>query len=394
MSKTADFAFPISCGLIGLGRVGIKHLRAIKSLKTFRLVLVITRRPERAKAIVTRVLGSVAAEKVEFLTSIEAIKTWPRIFAIATPSGEHYFAAKAALINHCHLILEKPMALKLAECRELCELAKQNQCHIVMCHIYRYFPLMADLQQNIVAEKYGRLLHINCQLAWGHDAAYYRQAWRGTWQNDGGALMNQGIHACDLAVWLSGSRPVSVQAYTSKFVHTDLEAEDTACMQGHCLNGTTFQIWSSTATNPKAPTAQINLYFTHGEISVSLKNGRPWLKITGTANGAPKRRNYVGALIKKVLSPSKCKFKERLGIVLHPHQGIYADMADLCREDNGAAAYSLRRGALAGDKDGYNAVELVIAAYLSSRNHNLPVALPLDPAAAEPYNNEPTVYNK
>ena len=216
---------PLSVIIIGCGRVAEKHLKAISKLKGLELKAVVDVNPDSAK----RLLGSVkgfANTKIynDYKEAIDEVK--PSIVSVTVPSGLHFRIAKYAMEHGCNLLLEKPMTMSVSEAREIFELSKKTNLKIAMGHIYRYLPIVGLVREDIAEGKYGKVTHGTIYVRWGHGEDYYSSAaWRGTWKSDGGALMNQTIHAIDLLVWLMGSEPVSAEAMISQRLR-NIEAED------------------------------------------------------------------------------------------------------------------------------------------------------------------------
>ena len=94
----------------------------------------------------------------------------------------------------------------------------------------------------------GRMLTAGVQMRCLRTDAYYRaDAWRGTWELDGGgALMNQAIHSVDLLTWLMGP-VVEVRAQTALLAHERIAVEDVALATVKFANGAMGVIEASTA---------------------------------------------------------------------------------------------------------------------------------------------------
>nr|MDH3162772.1 Gfo/Idh/MocA family oxidoreductase [Bacillus licheniformis] len=98
-----------------------------------------------------------------------------------------------------HVIVEKPMTLSLRDADELIELAEQNGLKLMVCHQMRHRPIMKKLKETIEEGKLGKIYLGTVSLRLNRSPAYYEAAsWRGSWEKDGGMLVNQGIHLIDL----------------------------------------------------------------------------------------------------------------------------------------------------------------------------------------------------
>ena len=361
-NSNSSASTPLSVVLIGCGRVAEKHLKAISKLKGLELKAVVDVNPDSAK----RLLGSVkgfANTKIynDYKEAIDEVK--PSIVSVTVPSGLHFRIAKYAMEHGCNLLLEKPMTMSVSEAREIFELSKKTNLKIAMGHIYRYLPIVGLVRNDIAEGKYGKVTHGTIYVRWGHGDDYYNSAaWRGTWKSDGGALMNQTIHAIDLLIWLMGSEPEEASAMIAQRIRK-IEAEDLGMAVLRLENGALAQIEGTTATIPSKHTAEFSVFCENGQLSMGLDSGKPHLNIfTVKPDGKLKKLN--GYYIRK-------QFKEG-GIfsykcALNPHLGIYKDLCDSINEDKDpiADAYS-----------GFSSVDTLLGIYKSAKEGK-PVELPI-----------------
>ena len=263
----------------------------------------------------------------------------------------------------CNLLLEKPMTMSVSEAREIYELSRKTGLKIAMGHIYRYLPIVGLVRQDIAEGKYGKVTHGTIYVRWGHGEDYYQSAaWRGTWKSDGGALMNQTIHAIDLLVWLMGSEPEEATSMIAKRLR-NIEAEDLGMAVLRLENGSLAQIEGTTATIPSKHTAEFSVFCENGQLSMGLDSGKPHISVYGVKpNGKTKKMNgyYIRRQFKEGgLFSYKC--------ALNPHLGIYKDLFDSILEDKSpiADAYA-----------GFSSVDTLLGIYKSAKEGR-PVKLPL-----------------
>lgn len=355
----------LTVALVGCGRVAAKHAKAFKHLKRELLPIALVDTGAAACEILNAEHNLQIAPQNYFqsLDALYASGHRPDIIAITTPSGTHYQLAKTALENGSHVLIEKPMTLDLKEASALIRLAEQKHLQIAVGHIYRFFPLVDLVRDDIAAGKYGRVLASEVKVHWGHEQPYYDQAaWRGSWAQDGGALMNQTVHALDLMVWLLGSRPLSIQGRIAR-LHHQIEAEDYGAAMLEMADGHICRVEGTTNTPEKRKAASFYISTEGAEIYAGLKNGLPYIKAydrSGKKCGHYKRR-LLSSLFKN-------GFFLQLKCYLNPHSGIYRDLAAAIREG---------RPPRAGGRDGMNAVEYVMAVYRSALMGGVPAALPL-----------------
>ncbi|CAM5183388.1 putative dehydrogenase OS=Ureibacillus acetophenoni OX=614649 GN=SAMN05877842_104126 PE=4 SV=1 [Ureibacillus acetophenoni] len=149
------------------------------------------------------------------------------LVAICTESGKHDQIALDCIEDGCHLIIEKPIALSLDKADQIIEKAKARNLKVCACHQNRFNKSVQKLREAVVGGRFGRLLYGTAHIRWNRGKEYYTQApWRGTWEQDGGALMNQCIHNIDLLRWMMGEEITEVFAVTDNLIHDFIEAED------------------------------------------------------------------------------------------------------------------------------------------------------------------------
>ena len=362
-SNRASFSTPLSVVLIGCGRVAEKHLKAISKLKNLELKAVVDVNPESCKRLLGSVKGFANVKSYsDYKQAIDEIK--PAIVSVTVPSGLHFQIAKYAMEHGSNLLLEKPMTMSVSEAREIYELSQKTGLKIAMGHIYRYLPIVGLVRQDIAEGKYGKVTHGTIYVRWGHGEDYYQSAaWRGTWKSDGGALMNQTIHAIDLLVWLMGSEPEEASAMIAQRLR-NIEAEDLGMAVLRLENGAMAQIEGTTATIPSKHTAEFSVFCENGQLSMGLDSGKPHISVYGV-KPAGKTKKMHGYYIRK-------QFKEgglfSYKCALNPHLGIYKDLAESIIEDKNpiADAYA-----------GFSSVDTLLGIYKSAKEGR-PVKLPLE----------------
>lgn len=337
--------------LVGAGVVAARHRKAIDYLqkkKRASLLAVVDSNEAAAAAF----LGS---KTIPVYTSLEALleTTTPDLVAITTPSGSHFALGKMALEKGCHVLIEKPMTMAVSEANELLALAREKERIISVGHIYRYVPISDAIHEMATDGRLGRCLYGTVQVRWGHDQAYYdKAAWRGTYADDGGVLLNQAVHAIDLMQWLINREALEAQAIVAT-QHHEMEAEDLALGVVRFRDNVYLQVEATTNSDPAIPEAAFTLFFAKGEMRVVLYAG----KLTVVA------RRYGEKVNTKILSQavrSKIR-KHGLGIIKHlgnPHTFLYLDTVRAM--DTGTPA-------IADGQSGKAALATVLALYRSAK---------------------------
>jgi len=197
------------------------------------------------------------------------------VVAVCTPSGQHASQAMAAARAGKHVLVEKPMALSLADADATIEICAQAGLHLGVVFQSRFEAPFRQVHRAIQAGDLGELTLAVVTMPYYRPQSYYDQAaWRGTWELDGGGvLMNQGIHWIDQVVWLMGD-PVSVQA-SADTLHRNIEVEDTLAATLRFANGSLATIAGTTTAAPGCA-QRIEVYGTAGGIQIEGKTIVRW----------------------------------------------------------------------------------------------------------------------
>jgi UDP-N-acetyl-2-amino-2-deoxyglucuronate dehydrogenase len=206
--------------LVGCGRISERHLEAIDEHPDLKLVAVCDEIPERAR-------GAGERHSVPAFTSYAAMLAESEADAvvICTPSGLHPRHGIMAAERGVHVICEKPMATRLEEADALVRSCDQAGVHLFVVKQNRLNPGIQLLKRAMDKGRFGRIYMVSTTVFWNRPQSYYDTApWRGTWEFDGGAFMNQASHYVDMVQWLVG--PVeSVSAKTATLARR-IESED------------------------------------------------------------------------------------------------------------------------------------------------------------------------
>lgn len=281
----------------------------------------------------------------------------PSLIAIATESGNHAEIAKYCIINNINIIIEKPIALSLKDADEIVELSKKYNVVVSACHQNRFNKSIQKIREAIELGNFGKLFHASANIRWNRDKDYYLQApWRGTWEQDGGALMNQCIHNIDLLRWMMGNEIDEVFSYCSNLNHPYFEAEDLGLALVKFKNGSFGVIEGTTNIYPKNLEETLFIFGQTGTVKVG---GKSVNKIEEWA--------FLGN--SEDVEDIKRKFNENPPTVYgFGHTPLYADVVD--------SILNHRRPYVTAE-DGRRALELVLAIYKSAYEGKS-IKLPLD----------------
>jgi UDP-N-acetyl-2-amino-2-deoxyglucuronate dehydrogenase len=265
MSETIGFA------ILGAGMAADYHRQAIAANAELgaRLVAVGHYNPARF-ADISHQCGVPCVNQEELLAHPEV-----DVVCICTPSGQHAAQTIAAASAGKHVLVEKPMALNLADADAMIAACDQAGVRLGVVLQRRAEPLFQRIHRAIQAGDLGDLTLGVVTLPYHRAQIYYDQAdWRGTWALDGGGvLMNQGIHLVDLLIWYMGD-PVQVQAHAAT-LHRDIEVEDTLAATLRFTNGALATITATTAAALGCP-HRIEIYGTGGGVQVEGESVCRW----------------------------------------------------------------------------------------------------------------------
>lgn len=189
--------------------------------------------------------------------------------SIATESGKHAEIALHCIEQGIHVIIEKPMAMSVEDCDKIITLSEEKKVKVCACHQNRFNQSVQKLREALDAGQIGKLSHGTIHVRWNRNKDYYTQApWRGTWAQDGGALMNQCIHGIDLLRWMLGDEIETVYGVTQNRFHNYLECEDFGSAIVKFKNGVTGIIEGTTNVYPENLEETLYLFGEKGTVKL------------------------------------------------------------------------------------------------------------------------------
>jgi UDP-N-acetyl-2-amino-2-deoxyglucuronate dehydrogenase len=340
---------PVRFALVGCGRISANHIDALQQhAGRAELVAVCDNRPEALAAAVARTGAPGFASLEALLAGCQA-----DIVTLATPSGLHPRQAMKAAQAGFHVLTEKPMATKWDEGMQMVRVCREAGVQLFVVKQNRLNATMQLLKQAVTSGRFGRIYMVNVNVFWTRPQSYYDDApWRGRWDMDGGAFLNQASHYVDMVDWLVG--PVdNVHAYTATLAR-DIEAEDTGVMSLRLRSGGLASINVTMLTHGKNFEGSITVLGERGTVrigGVAVNRIDHWeFDRAEPGDDAVRSASYS--------TPSVYGFG---------HPLYYANVIDTLR------------GEASAQVDGYEglrSLEVVIAAYRSARD-GVRVGLPL-----------------
>lgn len=344
--------------LIGCGRISPNHIVAAQRNGLNIVALCDSDEKNIEDKIKKFDLGNDVKKYTDYLEML--CKEKPELVAIATESGKHAQIALDCMDYGCNLIIEKPIALSISDADKIIEKAEKLNLKVCACHQNRFNKSIQKIREAVEKNRFGKMFYGTAHVRWCRDHEYYdRATWRGTWEQDGGALMNQCIHNIDLLRWMLGDEIEQVVGMTDRLHHDYIEAEDLgiALIKFKCgaygiIEGTT------------------NVYPKNLEETLYLFGEKGTVKAGGQSVNVIEEWRFSDMLD----DPEKVKqeFHENPPNVYgYGHTPLYADVIDAINDNRQPYV-----DALAGKR----ALELVLAIYKSAFGEKI-VKLPLEDCA-------------
>ena len=338
--------------LIGCGKIGPAHIKAFaENHDTMELEAVCDSILQRAEEHVGEYRKQIPGIDVHCYTDYKKMlcEIKPDVVAITTESGKHPEMAIDCLKAGAHVICEKPMALSTIDADAMIAAAKNADKKLAVCFQNRFNEPVQRLRTGVDAGRFGKLLHGMIQVRWHRGPSYYSEdPWRGTWEQDGGTLMNQCIHGVDLLQWIMGEDAVRVQAITRKFIRP-IEAEDFGAAIVEFGNGAIGIIEGTACVYPTDLNQTLSVF---GERGTAVIGG---LAVNRLETWRLADAETVGDTEDKVLA----------SMAEHPPNAYGSGHTDLFRDF--IMAIEEDREPLASGAAGKKAMEIVLAIYKSQK---------------------------
>jgi len=338
----------IKIGLVGCGRISLKHFEAIEQYDELDLVAVC----DNDKIALDKAVKSTGSNSYDDYISF--LKNDLDVVVLCTPSGLHASQTIEAVSSGKHVVTEKPMATLWSDGIRMVDACKKANRQLFVVKQNRYNKTLQTLKRAILERRFGKIYSVNINVFWTRPQEYYDQAeWRGTWEMDGGALMNQASHYVDLLTWLIG--PIADVHAMTGILARDIEVEDTAVLNIRWRSGALGSMNVTMLTYPK------NM---EGSITVIGEKGT--VKVGGVAVNEiqywefSNKRDYDKNVFKNNYQTDS--------VYGSGHVRYYKNVIDTLNGNTDPET---------DGEEGLKSLETLIAAYLSSRSGKI-VSLPLD----------------
>ncbi len=236
----------LKTGLVGTGKVAPTHAAALVALPESQFTGVCSRSFEAARAFADKyhITAYRTVEEMILQGGVQAV-------LIATPHPAHAAPALEAMAHGAHVIVEKPLASSLEDCDAMIAAAHKANVKLAMISQRRLYAPVQRIKQAIESGKLERpILGTATMLGWRSREYYASDAWRGTWEGEGGGvLVNQAPHQLDLLQWFMGDID-ELYGYWGNLNHPYIEVEDTAVAVVRFKSGALGNILVSNSQNP------------------------------------------------------------------------------------------------------------------------------------------------
>jgi len=341
---------PIRFALAGCGRIANNHFGAFEQHSDrAQLVAVCDVHPAALEQATKRTGARPYASYQEMLEASGA-----DVVVLSTPSGLHPTQAIQAAEAGKHVVTEKPMATRWADGKRMVAACDDAGVRLFVVKQNRRNATLQLLKRAVDKKRFGRIFMATINVFWTRPQEYYDSAkWRGTWEFDGGAFMNQASHYIDLLDWLIG--PVeSVQAYTATLAR-NIQVEDTGVMSVRWRSGALGSVSVTMLTYPQNLEGSITIIGETGTVRIgglAVNEIQHW----EFAEPDPDDANIKGASY------------ETTSVYGFGHPLYYDNVIKVMRGEAEPET---------DGREGLRSLEILVATYLSARDGQR-VALPLE----------------
>ncbi len=254
----------LNFAIVGCGRISKRHLEllGLNQIHGARLVAVCDVQLDRAKSAGEKYKVPAYEDMNEMMTREKV-----DVVTVLTPSGMHAEHVVQLAKHKKHIIVEKPMALTLADADRMIKACKDNGVQLFVVKQNRFNVPVVKLREELEAGRFGKMVMGTIRVRWCRDQSYYDQdSWRGTWALDGGVFTNQASHHVDLLQWMMGDVESVFAKGGTYLINT--ETEDTGIAMIKFKSGAIGVIEATTAVRPKDLEGSISILGAGGTVEI------------------------------------------------------------------------------------------------------------------------------
>lgn len=345
--------------LIGCGRIAINHIKAVVN-NNLDMVAVCDVDLSHVDTLFEKTGYNKPVERYECYKKMLEEHPEIKLVAIATESGIHAEIALYCIDKGVNVIIEKPMAMSMADAEEIIRRSNEKKVKVSVCHQNRFNIAVQQMRQALEAGRFGKISHGSINVRWNRNKDYYDQApWRGKWASDGGCLFNQCIHGIDLLRWMMGDEVEEIYGVTKQQYHHYLECEDIGMAVVKFKNGAVGTIEGTVNVYPKNLEETLYLFGETGTVKIGGKSTNN-IDVWDFADESAEDQKNKGLQ------------EQTSNVYGNGHTSLYADVIDAIEKDRKPYIDAVA---------GRNAVEMILAIYQSAATGK-PVKLPLRDVAS------------
>ena len=326
--------------IIGCGNIGKRHAEQIEAIGKLVAVcdIVLVRAIELGEKYNAAVFNSIT----ELFNNTKQID----VAVICTPNGLHAQHAIMALKAGCHVLCEKPMAIRSIDCKSMINEADKAGRFLFVVKQNRFNPPVVAVKKLLDEKKLGNIYSIQLNCFWNRDAKYYENSWKGTKDLDGGTLFTQFSHFIDLLYMMFGDVK-QVKAFKKNFAHKNsIEFEDTGVVVLAFENG---MIGSINYT--------VNAFLKNMEGSLTIFGEKGTVKIGGQYLNELEYQEIKDHVIKGLPAGNKANEYGFYQGSMSNHDKVYQNLVDVIENNAPMAANSF---------DGLKTVEIIEKIYAAT----------------------------
>jgi len=333
----------LSFAIVGCGNIGKRHAEYIQAIG--KLIAVCDIDKNKANEIGNKYNAAI------FFTIEELLQVKkPDVVVICTPNGLHATHSIVSLLAGCHVLCEKPMAIRSQDCKDMIEAANKSDRKLFIVKQNRFNPPVAAVKKILDEKELGEVYSVQLNCFWNRDDSYYKTSWKGTLALDGGILFTQFSHFIDLLYWMIGDIK-NVNTIRKNFAHKkSIEFEDTGVALLEFENGVIGSI-----------NYTINSYQKNMEGSLTIFGEKGTVKIGGEYLNELEYQMIAGEKIIDLPMGNKANDYGSYQGSMSNHDKVYQNLVEVLQH-NGKMTVS--------SHDGLKTVEIIEKIYWASDLHN------------------------
>lgn len=327
-------------GLIGTGAIAHKHAESYQEIG-YQIVACSDRFADKGRAYAERYGADFVADWHDLVTRADV-----DYVDVTTFPDSHLEMVRACAAAGKHVLVQKPMELRLEPCREMIALCAEADVRLGVVSQHRFDDASIFLKKAIADGRLGTLLQVDGYVKWHRPQSYYDHPGKGTWEVEGGgALINQGIHTVDICMYLAGMATEIAANWQLHAAH-EMEAEDLINVLLKYDSGATGVLQASTAILP-GYSERIELHGTKGSATITGDKLTAWEVEGDDGADAP------------VEEAAASGASDPMAIAIDNLKRQFQDFGEACKTG---------RAPLVDGQQGMQALQIVLAAYEAARD--------------------------